>query len=272
MSAATEEEVVGLGTQIWRWRHMESAAHSGALAAGGTDVSIGRGAVHAWLVDLDAPAAAEATALDADERARVDSYLRPRDGARFAASRAALRLILARYLGCEPGRVEFCSGSRGQPRLARDDVQFSLARSGALALVAVSVGPVGADLERVEPRAGLADVAAARFSAAEAACIAGGCGGSPTQSFYRHWTAKEAYLKATGVGLAGLRDAELVCGQRLSIRLAGQPLTGWSLLLPRIAPGYLAAIASPQRVTRWRWRWLSGGWPANRVSPAGSFR
>jgi 4'-phosphopantetheinyl transferase len=249
---------------------MEPAARSAAPATGTTTIAIGRGAVHAWLVDLDAPGAGDEDTLDASEHARAANYVRPQDGVRFAASRAALRLILARYLGCEPGRVELRVGPRGQPRLAGDDIRFSLARSNGLALVAVSVGLVGTDLERLEPRAGLADMAAARFTAAETACITAGCGGSPTESFYRHWTAKEAYLKATGLGLAGLRDAELVCGPRLAIALAGKPIAGWSLLLPRIAPGYLAAIATPQRVTRWRW--LSGGRPANRVPLAGSFR
>ncbi len=235
-------------------------------------IAIPRGAVHAWLVDLDSVAsspAASAAGLDATEQARAASYVRPQDGARFSASRAVLRLILARYLGCAPGRLEFLVGPSGQPWLAGHEIRFSLARSGGLALVAVSSGPVGADLERLEPRRGLADVAAARFTAPEAACIAAGCAArtSPTRSFYRHWTAKEAYLKAIGIGLAGLREAELVCGPRPAIWLAGRPVAGWPVEIADVAPGYLAAITGPYRRTTWRW--LRLGRLAGGVRPAG---
>jgi len=224
-------------------------------------VAIGATAVHAWLVDLDTPGAVDRACLDASERARAASYLRPQDGAGFATSRAALREVLSRYLGGEPGRLVIRSGPRGQPRLAGDGPRFSLTRSGRLALVAVALGPVGADLERLEPRPGLADVAAARFAARETACIAAGCGGSSERSFYRHWTAKEAYLKATGLGLAGLRDTELVCGSS-AIWFAGRPVAGWSLSAAQIGPRYLAAVVGRQPVTSWRW--LSPGRPATR--------
>ncbi|MGH3303713.1 MAG: 4'-phosphopantetheinyl transferase family protein [Streptosporangiaceae bacterium] len=245
---------------------MQPASKTAVISAHRGAVTIGRGELHAWLVDLDAPGPAAAAALDAAESGRAASYLRPQDGARFAASRAALRLVLARYLGGEPGDVEFRVGQRGQPRVAGDEVWFSLARSGGLALIAVSRGPVGADLERIEPRPGHADLAAARFTAREAARIAGGCCGPPGLSFYRHWTAKEAYLKAVGLGLAGLRDAELVCGAQPAIRFAGSRVCGWSLSTVSVAAGYAAAIAGRMPVTSWRW--LSTGRPATPARPA----
>ncbi len=237
----------------------DAAGPPDAAARGGT-VAIGPTAVHTWLVDLDTPGAAGRACLDASERARAASYLRPQDGARFATSRAALREVLSRYLGGEPGRLVIRSGPHGRPQLAGGGLRFSLTRSGGLALVAVALGPVGADLERVEPRLGLADVAAARFAARETACIAAGCGGSSERSFYRHWTAKEAYLKATGLGLAGLRDTELVCGASSAIWFAGRPVAGWSLSAAQIGPRYLAAVVGRQPVTSWRW--LSPGRPA----------
>lgn len=241
----------------------DAAARGDGSARAGT-VAIGAMAVHAWLVDLDPPGAVDRGCLDASERARAASYLRPQDGARFAASRAALREVLSRYVGGEPGRLVIGSGPRGQPRLAGDGLRFSLTRSGHLALVAVALGPVGADLERLEPRLGLADAAAARFAARETACIAAGCGGSWEQGFYRHWTAKEAYLKATGLGLAGLRDTELVCGSSPVIWFAGRPVAGWSLSAAQVGPRYLAAVVGRQPVTSWRW--LSPGRPAT-LSP-----
>jgi phosphopantetheinyl transferase len=249
---------------------MQPATESAASPVCPGSLALGEGALHAWLVDLDAPVAAAAAGLDAAERARAGSFMRPQDGARFAASHAALRLVLARYLGGEPAGLEFRVGPHGQPRLAADEVRFSLARSGPLALIAVARQPVGADLERVAARSGLADVVAARFAPREAARIAAGCCGSPTRSFYRHWTAKEAYLKAVGLGLAGLRDTELACGARSAIWYAGTPVGGLRLSVASVASGYVASIIGEPSVLSWHW--LNSGRPLAPDGPTGSHR
>jgi phosphopantetheinyl transferase len=246
---------------------MQPVTQRAATVAPGDALAIGAGALHAWLVDLDSPVAAAATQLDTAERARAASFVRPQDGVRFAASRAALRLVLAGYLGGEPADVAFLTGPHGGPRVADDRVRFSLARSGGMALIAVSRWPVGADLERIGPRPGLPDLVTAWFPAQEATCIARGCCGPPIPSFYRHWTAKEAYLKAVGLGLAGLRDVELRCGTLPGICVAGRPVDCWSLSAASPLTGYVAAIVGHAAVTSWSW--LSVGRPATAARPAG---
>jgi 4'-phosphopantetheinyl transferase len=229
------------------------------------------GEVQAWIVDLDVPAGDRDQLLDAAERDRAASYLRAADGARFAASRAALRRILGRYLGIDPAAVRFDTGTGGRPVLANGpyghDLQFSLSRSAGVAVVAVSAGPgprpasallVGADVEAIVPRAGLADLAdltdlaAARFSPAEAACIASaGCAGSPLRSFYRHWTAREAWLKAMGAGLAALREIEFDCCPVPAVRFRGTAVTAPDLRLHvlDISPDLAAAVAATGPLT-----------------------
>jgi 4'-phosphopantetheinyl transferase len=214
--------------------------------------------VGAWLIDLDDQAAVSdgiRSQLSPAEHDRATTYIRPADGARFAASRAWLRLILGRYLDAEPADLCFAAGPGGRPTLTGDyagSLHFSLSRSRGRALIAVSRSPVGADIELVSDRAGLADLVGVRFAPAEAACIASGCRGSPLRGFYRHWTAKEAYLKATGRGLAGLRSTELVCGVRPRIRCCGRLATEWRLSLPDVAADYEAAIVGGGPVTRCR--------------------
>ncbi len=208
--------------------------------------------VHGWLIDLDAPADLDAL-LSASERDRAASYLRPRDGARFAMSRAWLRMILGRYLETQAADLAFARAPDGRPVLAgrrNGWLHFSLSRAGGRALVALSRAPVGADIERVEARAGLADLVAGRFSGAEAACLADGCGGTPTHGFYRHWTVKEAYLKATGHGLSGLRDTELICAARPAVRFAGQAAPDWQVTLFAPAADCVAAIVGRGPGTR----------------------
>lgn len=213
------------------------------------------GEVHLWVVDLDATVPGADACLDAAERERAASYLSPRDGARFAASRGGLRLILGRYLRADPAVLRFRRRPGGRPELAcqaSPPLEFSLARSTGIAVVAISAGPVGTDLEAIAPRPGLADLAAARFGAAEAARIAGGCcAGTPLRSFYRHWTAREAWLKALGAGLTALRDAEFDCrnGPAVRIRGGGADVPPLSLHLPDVTPGHAAAVAAAGPVT-----------------------
>jgi len=204
------------------------------------------GEVHVWLIGLDAQLGGAATILCPAELARASRYLAPRDAVRFAAGRAWLRLILGRYTCAEPGRLRFDASAGGRLVLAgehADRVHFSLSRSGERGLIAISGSPVGADIEQVRARAGLGDLITARFGAAEARCIAAGCAGSPLRSFYRHWTAKEAYLKATGRGLAGLRTAALTCGAHPAIEVSGHT-ANWTVTLLDSVPDCAAAIVS----------------------------
>jgi 4'-phosphopantetheinyl transferase len=207
------------------------------------------GDVHVWLIDLDAPPAGLGTILGPAERARASSYLAPRDAARFASGRGWLRVLLGRCTGAEPGRLQFDASAGGRLVLAgehADRVHFSLSRSDERGLIAISGSPVGADIEQVRARAGLGDLITARFGAAEAGCIAAGCAGSPLSSFYRHWTAKEAYLKATGRGLAGLRATALTCGANPAIEVGGHAAT-WTVSLLDSVPDFAAAIVSAGR-------------------------
>ena len=208
---------------------------------------LSRGEVHAWVVDLDSPATNWLQCLNAAERDRARRYLSPRDGARFAASRAALRVILGSYLSASPAALRFGTRAGGRPVLVAPGpggLEFSQARTAGLALITVSLGPVGADIEEVRPHPGLADIVATRFGSAEAACIAGGCAGTALASFYRHWTAKEAYLKAIGIGLAGLAHTAVDCSRGPAIRFRGRPVSGLRLWLPDVSPGIAAAIVS----------------------------
>ena len=231
---------------------MSSPASAVNVRPGRQPARLSRGEVHAWVVDLDSQATCSLQSLNAAERDRAGRYLSPRDGARFAASRAALRAILGSYLSVSPVGLRFGTRPGGRPVLAAPGpagLEFSLARTAGLALVAVSLGAVGADIEEIRPHPGLAELAAARFGSAEEACIAGGCAGTALTSFYRHWTAKEAYLKAVGIGLAGLAHIAVDCSPRPAIRFRGSPVSGLRLCLPDVSPGIAAAIVSGGPVT-----------------------
>jgi 4'-phosphopantetheinyl transferase len=202
--------------------------------------------VDVWLVDLDRGPAGSVAILDSDERRRADALRSATLRRRFVAARAAQRTILGERLGVAPEHVRFGYGARGKPYVD-GGVQFSASRSDALALVAVARGfRVGVDLERRRALDDLAAVARTALSPAELGRWAALPARERLAALYRVWTRKEAYLKATGDGIAdglagvevGLDDDAVVGAGWTLVDLARGD--GW----PAIADGWAAALAA----------------------------
>jgi 4'-phosphopantetheinyl transferase len=184
--------------------------------------------------------------LTADELLRAGRIRIERGRARAVVTRAALRKLLARELGRTPEELTFSAGPHGKPRLADESagVRFNLSHSAGLALVAIARDvEVGVDLEEIKPRADLEGVARRVFTEAEREAVeAGG-----EDAFYRHWVAKEAFVKATGRGVGSLRSFEVVLeapgGARLN-HVGGDPAEAakWTLVPLDLQPGFAAAV------------------------------
>lgn len=164
------------------------------------------GEVHVWAVPLvgtQTPPAELESMLSAKDRDRAKRFLREEAGRSFATARAGLRTILGRYLRLPPIEVPIDTAPNGKPHLAASvasDLQFNLAHSGELALVAVtSSGEIGVDVERLRPVDHWPEISSRYFHAEEAAII-GDAAHTPA-NFFRCWTRKEAVLKAIGVGI-----------------------------------------------------------------------
>lgn len=156
--------------------------------------------VEVWLAELDPPA--PAPELTPEERERAARFRFDEDRDRWVRSRAVARRILARRVGIAPAEVPWTEGPRGKPRLG-GSLDFNLSHSGPLfALALSSVGPVGVDLEVVEPLPRMERVAARVFSEEEWAPAEGFDREGRVRFFYRLWTAKEAVLKYLGTGLS----------------------------------------------------------------------
>jgi phosphopantetheine--protein transferase-like protein len=171
-----------------------------------------RADVRVFEVDLDQPASVVGLLdafLDAGEREAAG---------RIRVARAATRIVVGEALGIDPGRVPIsrrCAhcGDRthGRPTVSgNDEISFSLSHSGGYAVIALADGGahVGVDVEAVRPRLRL-DALAARVLSDEEHSDWRAIDDADGQlrSFLRAWTAKEAYLKALGIGIATpLRD------------------------------------------------------------------
>jgi 4'-phosphopantetheinyl transferase len=216
---------------------------------------LGRADVHVWLAPLDELRSIQDGILDAADGERAARYSQIAARRRFEQAHVALRRVLGRYLNADPASLRFSSEERGRPALADRDaaLDFSLSRTDDVALIAVSPSRVGADVEIIRPRTALADLARSHYTAAELDCLARGCEGSWLRGFYRHWTAKEAYLKAVGIGLAGLREVSLDCGPPATIRWRGAPAPEWVVSPVTVTPSHAATVVAASPVSSCRW-------------------
>jgi 4'-phosphopantetheinyl transferase len=227
-------------------------------------MSIDCGEVHVWAVSLQfsndslnrlteilAPA----------ERLRARTFHFDVDRNRYIVGRAAMRTILARYLCVQPERVRLDYGFHGKPQLAgffaETGLQFNLAHCENLAVMALGHRAVGIDVERIREIDGNVAVASTFCSPNELKEFQQLPCARRDAAFFRLWTRKEAWLKATGSGIGhSLQNVEvsfLPGDSPRFIRLpqeAGELATAWSLreLIP--AFGFLAALAVPGEISR----------------------
>jgi 4'-phosphopantetheinyl transferase len=171
----------------------------------------------------------ELLSLSPDELERAKRLRSDHDRGRWVAARAFQRGVLARSVGADPAALAFEQDANGKPALPGGP-RFSLAHSAELALLAVCAdAEVGADIELV--RADLARPPSAErfFSEPERDELAGLPEPERVRRFFQLWTAKEAYRKATGEGIArGL--------------LGALPEQGFVLGRPPAPAGYEAAV------------------------------
>lgn len=123
---------------------------------------------------------------------------------RRAAAQAALREILAAYLGKNPQQIELASGARGKPYLPPPEVEleFNLSHSGEIALVALSSEhPVGVDVEQVQPGRDLLALAERAMGAEDVEAVRVAAPAERILVFHQRWARHEARLKCLGVGI-----------------------------------------------------------------------
>jgi 4'-phosphopantetheinyl transferase len=225
--------------------------------------------IHVWHIHLDAlsnVAGAFRAFLSDDERARADRFRFERDRMRFALTRGALRLLLGRHLGLAPGRVEFAYGAGGKPEVSSGPsrgLAFNVSHSAGRALIALAHHrALGIDLERERPLPEMDAIAESHFSPAERVALRSLPPSERRAAFFRCWTRKEAFVKATGDGLIHPLDAFDVTlspgepARLLAVRDAPAEAARWWLQDIEVPLGFHGALVvegRPARVECWMW-------------------
>lgn len=178
--------------------------------------------------------------LSPDELVRGSSYIRMSSYQRFVLARGNLRKILSLYLGKPPQDIVFEYTAKGKPFLSGKEVYFNVSHSHDLAVYAVSKHQVvGVDIEYIPSVRDVLGVAKRFFCPREYEWILGLPPASQQRAFLQLWTAKEAYLKATGEGIAGGLSQVEVCCDALGMSYVG--MSGW-ILSPLVLGDYLGTI------------------------------
>ncbi|WP_160319871.1 4'-phosphopantetheinyl transferase family protein [Pseudomonas asplenii] len=188
-------------------------------------------------------------------RARYLQWLGPQEQARyqtcvdlgwreqFLTGHGWLREVLARYLECEPARITLGQGPHGKPRLLgpqEPSLHFNLSHSQGWLVLAVSASPVGVDVEVHQPR----DVQALCrrfFSVGEQRALSRTAPSRRLAYFYRLWTLREAWAKATGLGICQhWRQVRIARGHGTRKR---SEQACWHLAASDCLDGYSLAVA-----------------------------
>jgi 4'-phosphopantetheinyl transferase len=233
------------------------------------DLAPRTGELSAFLVDLRAARKRlpELTAAFTDrERERAALFATEEWRERWSAARGTLREILGTAAGTPPAAVRFRYGGHGKPELdpsssprARE-LRFNISHSGELALVALARVEVGADIEHRKPRR-TDDIARRFFAPGEQQRLFAFSGRERESAFFRLWTCKEAFLKATGEGLSRSTrsyEIELTASSARLLWANGLPDAAGRYGVFPLDPGngYAAAIvAAAQGLTLRRFRW-----------------
>lgn len=200
--------------------------------------------VHVWQASLDR-SVEQITKfrefLSVDERERADRFKFDQHRNRFIVGRGILRSLLAQYLQSDPKVLEFSYGSHGKPFLKSTNLQFNLAHSQDLGLFAITYDYfIGVDIEKIREIKDISALTQRFFSQSECQSIR-----NQVPVFFRHWTCKEAFLKATGKGLSQIQQLEISIDQIAKLKkLPDQnSIQNWCLKELILKDGFFGAIA-----------------------------
>jgi len=130
-------------------------------------------------------------------------------------TRSICRLVLAQYTTTKPSALEFVRNKHGKPELVNntvkksnnlnnpDTIRFNLSHNNHLIIIAVCVNDdIGCDIENPQRKVNIEPITRRFFAKQEHSELTNLQGQEQQQRFFEYWTLKEAFVKATGVGIS----------------------------------------------------------------------
>jgi len=194
--------------------------------------------------------------LSGEELRCAQAFSNPLMRNRYERTRSTVRKVLGRRLEVAPAEIQFEKSANGKPHVAGTvRCEFSISHSGDFLIVATADAPIGVDIETRLPQRGGLGLAERFFSGADFEIVRAVGAENVAAVFLRQWVAKEAALKALGMGIGGgLAEAE--CEYReeeiCAVRLPGARLSIRPFTLSDGTPGAAAVPGTEEMTLRWR--------------------
>lgn len=212
--------------------------------------------VEVWLARPESLPAEELTQicfplLSEEEQQRSQRFHFEHDRTHYLAAHALLRLCLGQHLGCPPQQVSMAAGRNGKPeltgQLSAGQLTFNLSHTrGMVACVVTRGRSCGIDVEGIRVMTEMEGMARAVYSDAEIAWLGRLEDAIRTRAFFTLWTLKEAYIKATGLGMSAPLKQIALDPEALSVidlSAPAQSPDAWLFDHWHPGPGHALAVA-----------------------------
>lgn len=222
-------------------------------------LSLQTGEVHVWRIELEQPGSLLEkfrSTLEADELQRASRFHFEKHRSSFVVGRGFLRDILSRYLETKPETLRFSYGDYGKPALD-SRLSFNISHSHGVALLGITEDrQIGIDVEHIRADFATEDIARRFFSRSEVESFNGLQKEEQVAAFFRCWTRKEAFIKATGKGLSqplDKFDVTLAPGETAALlRVDQDDASRWTMSDIDVGKDYAAALVVEDRISHIR--------------------
>lgn len=212
---------------------------------------------------LGAPAtvAAYEALLIPAEVVRYRAYVFDKDRLIFLATRALVRTVLSHYDAPPAQTWRFEIAPNGRPALAdmpaSGPLHFNLSNTNGLVVCGVSreVARLGVDVERITHMSSVSGIAESNFAEPEVVAWRAQPQADQQEAFFRYWTLKESFIKATGLGLSiplgqfsfTLAPGHPPCTESIAIafdNMLSEQAQDWRFAQWRLPGGYILALGA----------------------------
>ena len=218
---------------------------------------ISPGAVHIWQGQLcadDSSYQSYWSVLDAIEQAHAHKMMSVVRRKEYVQIHALLRYQLARILQVPPETLVINKTQSGKPYLVDyPELVFNISHSTELFLIAISTHcQLGVDIEFCKPRHNIEGLVHKCFSSIEREYWFQLFEPERLTAFYKFWTRKEAFVKATGHGIVLGLDKCVInpnnINQFLSIPESCGEVSDWFVSDLYISDKHVAALVTDQEI------------------------
>lgn len=223
-------------------------------------LSLETGEVHVWRIELEQPGSVLEkfrSTLETDELERASRFHFDKHRNSFVVARGFLRYVLSRYFDTKPEALRFSYGEYGKPAL-EGKLHFNMSHSHRVALLAITEDrQIGVDVEHIRADFATEDIARRFFSHSEVESFNSLLIEEQVAAFFRCWTRKEAFIKATGKGLSqplDKFDVTLAPGVAAELlRVDEDDASRWSMTDIDVGGDYAAALVVEGTIAKIRY-------------------